>query len=121
MNYTLHPLKDINPNLLPRIAEIHMGDAGLLSKLGYPFILRYFEIAVKDERTFGLYAQENETGEIRGFSLASLSLLHSRPNSQMTAYGLSNKSFKLFLRVRSPLFKWSFPASPFRDRWKMKR
>ena len=71
MNYTLHPLKDINPNLLPRIAEIHMGDAGLLSKLGYPFILRYFEIAVKDERTFGLYAQENETGEIRGFSLAS--------------------------------------------------
>lgn len=71
MNYTLHPLKEINPRLLPRIAEIHMGDAGLLSKLGYPFVLRYFEISVKDERAFGFYAQENETGEIMGFSLAS--------------------------------------------------
>lgn len=71
MNYTLHPLKEINPSLLPRIAEIHMGDAGLLSKLGYPFVLRYFEIAVKDEHAFGFYAQENETGGIMGFSLAS--------------------------------------------------
>lgn len=71
MNYTLHPLKEINPNLLSRIAEIHMGDAGLLSKLGYPFVLRYFENAVKDLRAFGFYAQENETGEIMGFSLAS--------------------------------------------------
>ncbi len=71
MNYTLHPLKEINPSLLPRIAQIHMGDAGLLSKLGYPFVLRYFEMAVKDDRAFGFYAQENETGEIMGFSLAS--------------------------------------------------
>lgn len=71
MDYTLHPLKEINPSLLPRIAEIHMGDAGLLSKLGYPFVLRYFEIAIKDKRAFGFYAQENETGEIMGFSLAS--------------------------------------------------
>ncbi|MBI5823107.1 MAG: GNAT family N-acetyltransferase [Chloroflexi bacterium] len=71
MNYTLHPLKEIHPSLLPRIAEIHMGDAGLLSKLGYPFVLRYFEIAVKDKHAFGFYAQENETGKIMGFSLAS--------------------------------------------------
>ncbi len=71
MNYTLHPLKEINPNLLPRIAEIQLGDAGLLSKLGYPFVLRYFEMAIKDKRAFGFYAQENETGEIMGFSLAS--------------------------------------------------
>ncbi len=71
MNYTLHPLQEINPTLLPRIAEIHMGDAGLLSKLGYPFVLRYFELAIKDKRAFGFYAQENETDEIMGFSLAS--------------------------------------------------
>jgi len=71
MNYTLHPLKEINPSLLPRIAEIQLGDAGLLSKLGYPFVLRYFEMAIKNERAFGFYAQENETGEIMGFSLAS--------------------------------------------------
>lgn len=71
MNYSLYPLKEINPNLLSRIAEIQLGDAGLLSKLGYPFVLRYFEMAIKDERAFGFYAQENETGEIMGFSLAS--------------------------------------------------
>ena len=71
MTYTLLPLKEITPNLLPRIAEIQLGDAGLLSKLGYPFVLRYFEMAVKDKRAFGFYAQENETGEIMGFSLAS--------------------------------------------------
>jgi RimJ/RimL family protein N-acetyltransferase len=71
MNYTLHPLKEISPDLLPRIAQIHMGDAGLLSKLGYPFVLRYFEMAIKDKRAFGFYAQENETDEIMGFSLAS--------------------------------------------------
>lgn len=71
MNYTLYPLKEINPSLLPRIAEIQLGDAGLLSKLGYPFVLRYFEMAIKNERAFGFYAQDNETGEIMGFSLAS--------------------------------------------------
>ena len=71
MTYTLLPLKVITPNLLPRIAKIQLEDAGLLSKLGYSFVLRYFEMAVKDERAFGFYAQENETGEIMGFSLAS--------------------------------------------------
>jgi len=71
MNYTLHPLKTIDLILLPRIAEIQLGDAGLLSKLGYPFVLKYFEIAIKDNRAFGFYAQDNETGEIMGFSLAS--------------------------------------------------
>lgn len=71
LNFTLHPLSSIEPSLLPRIAEIHMGDAGLLSKLGYPFVLRYFEMAVKDERAFGFYAQDPVTGGIMGFSLAS--------------------------------------------------
>jgi RimJ/RimL family protein N-acetyltransferase len=71
MTHTLHPLKSIPSHLLPRIAEIHLGDAGLLSKLGYPFVLRYFENAIKDERAFGFYIQDNDTGEIMGFSLAS--------------------------------------------------
>ena len=71
MSHTLHPLKTISPEHLPRIAEIHMGDAGLLSKLGYPFVLRYFENAIKDDRAFGFYVQDNETSEIMGFSLAS--------------------------------------------------
>lgn len=71
MPHTLHSLKTISPELLARIAEIHLGDAGLLSKLGYPFVLRYFENAVKNEQAFGFYAQDDETGEIMGFSLAS--------------------------------------------------
>lgn len=71
MSYTLHTLKNIPNDLLPRITEIHLSDAGLLSKLGYPFVLRYFENAIKDERAFGFYAQDDETNEIMGFSLAS--------------------------------------------------
>lgn len=71
MPHTLHSLKTIPASLAPRIAEIHLGDAGLLSKLGYPFVLRYFEGAIKDDRAFGFYAQDDGTGEIMGFSLAS--------------------------------------------------
>ena len=71
MTHKFYPLNSIPSELLPRIAEIHMGDAGLLSKLGYPFVLRYFENAIKDEQAFGFYAQDDETSEIMGFSLAS--------------------------------------------------
>jgi RimJ/RimL family protein N-acetyltransferase len=71
MTYTLHSLTTLPADGLPRIAEIHLGDAGLLSKLGYPFVLRYFENAINDKRAFGFYAQDDETKEIMGFSLAS--------------------------------------------------
>ncbi|MBX3037781.1 MAG: GNAT family N-acetyltransferase [Anaerolineales bacterium] len=71
MSYRLHPLKNISPENLPRIAEIQLHDAGLLSKLGYPFVLKYFQNAIQDEKAFGFYAQEDETKEIMGFSLAS--------------------------------------------------
>ncbi len=71
MPYTLHSLKNISPELLPRIAQIQLHDAGLLSKLGYAFVLRYFENAIQDEKAFGFYAQDDETKEIMGFSLAS--------------------------------------------------
>lgn len=71
MSYSLHSLRSIPVNLLPRITEIHLDDAGLLSKLGAPFVLRYFENAIKDERAFGFYAQDDGTGEVMGFSLAS--------------------------------------------------
>jgi RimJ/RimL family protein N-acetyltransferase len=71
MAHILHPLKSIPAELLPQIAKIHMEDAGLLSKLGYPFVLRYFENAVKDERAFGFYVVDEDLEEIMGFSLAS--------------------------------------------------
>ena len=65
------PLREIPYDVLPRIAEIQLHDAGLLSKLGFPFVLKYFENAIKDEKAFGFYAQDDETKEIMGFSLAS--------------------------------------------------
>lgn len=71
MSYRLHSLKEIPLDHLPRIAEIQLHDAGLLSKLGYPFVLKYFENAIKDEKAFGFYAQDDETKETMGFSLAS--------------------------------------------------
>lgn len=71
MKYILLPLKSIPANLLPHVAQIQLHDAGLLSKLGYPFVLRYFEYAIKDEKAYGFYAQDDETKEVMGFSLAS--------------------------------------------------
>lgn len=71
MNYTLHDLTELDPIHLHRLAEIHMGDRGLLSKLGFPFVLRYFEIAYKDPRVIGVYAQDDDTGELIGYGIAS--------------------------------------------------
>lgn len=71
MTYTLHNLTELDPAFLPRLAEIHMGDRGLLSKLGYPFVLRYFEIAYKEANVIGVYAKDNESGEIIGYGIAS--------------------------------------------------
>ena len=69
--YTLYNLTELSPTLLPRLAEIHMNDRGLLSRLGYPFVLRYFEIAYKDPRVIGVYAQDDVTGELIGYGIAS--------------------------------------------------
>lgn len=71
MNYTLHNLSELNPALLPRLAEIHMGDRGLLSKLGFPFVVRYFEIAYKDPQVIGVYAQDDDSGDLIGYGIAS--------------------------------------------------
>ena len=71
MNYSILDLKILPIELLPRLAEIHMGDRGLLSKLGYPFVLRYFEIAYKDPRVIGVFAQDNDSGQVIGYGIAS--------------------------------------------------
>ena len=71
MNYTILNLKELPIEFLPRLAEIHMGDRGLLSKLGYPFVLRYFEIAYKDPRVIGVFVQDNDSGQVIGYGIAS--------------------------------------------------
>lgn len=71
MKYTLYDLREISSGHLPRLAEIHMGDRGLLSRLGYPFVLRYFEIAHDDPHVIGVVAQDDESGELMGYGIAS--------------------------------------------------
>ena len=71
MNYTILNLKELPIEFLPRLAEIHMGDRGLLSKLGYPFVLRYFEIAYKDPRVIGVFVQDNDSGQVIGYGITS--------------------------------------------------
>jgi RimJ/RimL family protein N-acetyltransferase len=71
MTYTIHNLRELAPSKVTRLAEIHMGDHGLLSELGFPFVLRYFEIALKDEGVIGVYALDDVTGDLIGYNIAS--------------------------------------------------
>lgn len=71
MDYTIRNIREILPQLLPQLAEIHMGDHGLLAELGYPFVKRYFEIVYRDKDVVGVYAQNDETGELVGYNIAS--------------------------------------------------
>jgi RimJ/RimL family protein N-acetyltransferase len=82
MSYTIHPLKDIPPSQLTQLATLHLEDHGLLSQLGYPFVLKYFEIVHKDKRAIGVYAQDDQTGKLIGYNIA-----HPKPEtltSQLT-------------------------------------
>jgi ribosomal protein S18 acetylase RimI-like enzyme len=71
MKYTIHNLHELSPELLPKLAMIHMGDHGLLSELGYPFVEKYFEIVYQDKQVVAVYAQEDETGELIGYNIAA--------------------------------------------------
>ena len=70
MSYTIHPLKNIPPSQLTQLATLHLEDHGLLSQLGYPFVLKYFEIVHKDKRAIGVYAQDDQTGKLIGYNIA---------------------------------------------------
>jgi len=71
LTYTIHRLQELSPSKVSRLAEIHMGDHGLLSELGFPFVLRYFEIALKSEGVIGVYAQDEGSGDLIGYNIAS--------------------------------------------------
>jgi len=70
MKYSIYPLKNIPREFLPELATLHLEDHGLLSQLGYPFVLRYFEIVLSDKRVLGVYAQDGETGKLIGYNIA---------------------------------------------------
>src|SRR5574339_1111712 len=67
MGYTLHPLREIDPALIAPIAKLHEKALhGLLSEMGYPFVLRYFQLAVQDPLVIGFYALSDQ-GELIGY------------------------------------------------------
>ena len=71
MGYSILPFHKLSPGQLPEIATLHLGDHGLLTQLGYPFVLRYFEIALKDERVVGVMAIDDQTHRLIGYNIAS--------------------------------------------------
>jgi RimJ/RimL family protein N-acetyltransferase len=71
MSYTIHPIAKLTPSLVEELAALHLQDHGLLSQLGYPFVLRYYQLALKDKRMIGIFAQDDETGKLIGYNVAS--------------------------------------------------
>jgi RimJ/RimL family protein N-acetyltransferase len=71
MSYTIYPLKELKSEQLPQIARLHLDDHGLLTQLGYPFVLRYFEIVRNDKSVVGVIAKDDQTDNIIGYNVAS--------------------------------------------------
>jgi RimJ/RimL family protein N-acetyltransferase len=71
MSYTIYPLKELKSEQLPEIARLHLDDHGLLTQLGHPFVLRYFEIVRNDKSVVGVIAKDDQTGKIIGYNVAS--------------------------------------------------
>ena len=67
MTFSLHPIKQIEPSLIAPMARLHEASLRiLLSQMGYPFVLRYFQLAVKDPDVIGFYAMSDEN-ELVGY------------------------------------------------------
>jgi GNAT superfamily N-acetyltransferase len=88
MKYTIHPLSNLPHELLPELAALHLEDHGLLSQLGYPFVLRYFETVYKDRFVLCVYAQDDNTGKLIGYNIA-----HPEPGTLTTQLTKDNVWF----------------------------
>lgn len=82
MNYSLDPIRTIDPVLIIPMAKLHeSAQRILLSDMGFPFVLRYFQVAVKDPSVIGFYAM-SEANTLIGYVIGA-----PRPdelNSQLT-------------------------------------
>lgn len=71
MGFTLYPIRQIDPALLPGVAKLHQSALPiLLSDMGYPFVLRYFRIAVQEPSVIGFYALSESDG-LLGYVIGS--------------------------------------------------
>jgi len=67
VEYSLHPIHKIDPALIAPMAKLHESALhGLLSEMGFPFVYRYFQLAVQDPSSIGFYAL-SETGDLIGY------------------------------------------------------
>lgn len=67
MKHTLYPVHEINQVYIAPMAKLHESALhGLLSEMGYPFVYRYFQLAMQDSTVIGFYAL-SETGDLIGY------------------------------------------------------
>lgn len=71
MKYALHPFRQIDPEMLQAVARLHQSTMHvLLTDLGYPFVLKYFQTASRDPDVIGFYAL-SKGSELKGFVVGS--------------------------------------------------
>jgi ribosomal protein S18 acetylase RimI-like enzyme len=67
MKYSLYPIHQIDPALITPMAKLHESALKiLLSEMGFPFVLRYFQLAVEDPSVIGFYAM-SEANTLIGY------------------------------------------------------
>jgi len=82
VEFTIGKIQELDPALLPRLAELHVQVMkGLLTDLGYPFAYRYYQTAIADTQVLGFRAMSN-SGELLGFIVGTPNL--SALTSQLT-------------------------------------
>lgn len=71
MRYELHPFREIGAEMLRAVARLHESTMHvLLTDLGHPFVLKYYQLASRDPDVIGFYAL-SERGELEGFVVGS--------------------------------------------------
>ncbi len=67
MSFTLHRLQEIKPAAIESLSRLHESAMGLLlSEMGRPFVVRYFQAAVNDPDVIGFYAT-SDANEVIGY------------------------------------------------------
>jgi ribosomal protein S18 acetylase RimI-like enzyme len=72
MNFTITPISQLDSPTLTRLAELHQSVMHtLLSELGQPVVLRYYQVCQGDPSVIGLCAISSATGEMLGWAVGS--------------------------------------------------
>jgi ribosomal protein S18 acetylase RimI-like enzyme len=111
MDYRLSEFSQLTDNDIKRLAVLHPSVMHtLLSDLGLPFVLRYYQIAQADPKVIGLCAF-SATGDMLGWAMGS-------PHPDRITAGLRSPftwfvSQMFRLMVTQPLVLWQLTSSVF--------